>query len=111
MPAFGDLLGQKAAWAIRTYIETRPDEDAMEDASAELKGIRDTLKGWSDNSGNADIAPLLARLQEIAGGIETVSGAPVADSAASRAANILATKPEAYASAAEALTIGLSAAK
>jgi len=104
MPAFGDLLGQKAAWAIRTYIETRPDEYAMEDASAELKGIRDTLKSWSDNSGNADIAPLLARLQEIAGGIETVSGAPVADSAASRAANILATEPEAYASAAEAHT-------
>ena len=25
MPAFGDLLGQKTAWAIRTYVETRPD--------------------------------------------------------------------------------------
>ena len=23
MPAFGELLGQKAAWAIRTYVETR----------------------------------------------------------------------------------------
>lgn len=28
MPAFGELLGQKAAWAIRTYLETRPDEEA-----------------------------------------------------------------------------------
>ena len=27
MPAFGDLLGQEAAWAIRTYIESRPQED------------------------------------------------------------------------------------
>lgn len=27
MPAFGELLGQEAAWAIRTYIETRPQED------------------------------------------------------------------------------------
>jgi cytochrome c-550 PedF len=26
MPAFGELLGQDAAWAIRTYIETRPDD-------------------------------------------------------------------------------------
>ena len=27
MPAFGELLGQEAAWAIRTYIESRPQED------------------------------------------------------------------------------------
>ena len=29
MPAFGELLGQEAAWAIRTYIETRPDDGAL----------------------------------------------------------------------------------
>ena len=26
MPAFGAVLGQKAAWAIRSYLETRPDD-------------------------------------------------------------------------------------
>ena len=37
MPAFGELLGQKAAWAIRTYIETRPDEGAMDEYQTELQ--------------------------------------------------------------------------
>ena len=36
MPAFGELLGQEAAWAIRTYIEARPDDVAMEEVAAEL---------------------------------------------------------------------------
>ena len=107
MPAYGELLGQKAAWAIRTYIETRPDDYAMEEAADELKAIRDELKAWA----GGDIAGITARLHEIAGGIETLSGAPVADSAASRAAAILDTDPEAVARAAEILTIGLPAAQ
>lgn len=110
MPAFGELLGQKAAWAIRTYIETRPDDAAMEEVSDELKGIRDQLQAMAD-SGEGDSAPLQSRLQEIAGGVETLSGAPLADSVAYRAANLLADDPSAYGSAAETLTIGLSAAE
>lgn len=43
MPAFGELLGQKAAWAIRTYIETRPDDGALDDHADRLKQIRDEL--------------------------------------------------------------------
>ena len=27
MPAFGDLLGQEAAWAIRTYIDAQPEDN------------------------------------------------------------------------------------
>ena len=46
MPAFGELLGQKAAWAIRTYIETRPDDGALDDFTPRLKEIRDTLANW-----------------------------------------------------------------
>lgn len=109
MPAFGELLGQDAAWAIRTYIETRPDTDAMEGASEELKSIRDKLEGYAADTSGADPDALKARLSEIAGGIETLSGAPVADSVAFRAANIIDGTPEAYKSAAETLTIGLSA--
>ncbi|MBN9887800.1 cytochrome c-550 PedF [Salipiger abyssi] len=105
MPAFGELLGQKAAWAIRTYVEARPDDMAVEDQSDELKGIRDQLA-----AGEGDVAALQARLAEIAGEIETLSGAPVADSIAFRAANQLAADPGATAHAAETLTIGLSAA-
>ncbi|GIT89545.1 cytochrome c-550 PedF [Jannaschia pagri] len=106
MPAFGDLLGQEAAWAIRTYIETRPDDQAIEEITPELAALRD---GLSD--GSADGSDAAARLAEIAAGIETLSGAPLADSVAFRAANALTADPTATAKAAEILTIGLSAAK
>ncbi|MEM7491379.1 MAG: cytochrome c-550 PedF, partial [Pseudomonadota bacterium] len=62
-------------------------------------------------AGTADAGTAADRLREIAGGIETLSGAPVADSAAWRAANILEADGAATARAAEILTIGLSAAK
>jgi len=106
MPAFGELLGQEAAWAIRTYIETRPDGDDIAAVSSELKEIRDTLE-----AGGGDVGALRARLREIAGGIGTLSGAPVADSVAFRAANLLEQDPGAKQKAAEVLTVGLSAAQ
>ena len=109
MPAFGDLLGQDAAWAIRTYIETRPDDVAMEEVAGELKTLRDQLAGYANDSSGADPDALKARLDEIAGGIETLSGAPVADSVAYRAAKLIDGTPASYKSAAETLTIGLSA--
>ncbi|MEP4194896.1 MAG: cytochrome c-550 PedF [Aliishimia sp.] len=110
MPAFGELLGQDAAWAIRTYIETRPDSDAMEEFSDELKGLRDQLAGYGADAAGADPDALKSRLSEIAGSIETMSGAPVADSVAFRAANLIDGTPAKYQAAAETLTIGLSAA-
>lgn len=110
MPAFGELLGQDAAWAIRTYIETRPDSDMMEEYSDELKELRDTLAALAEDTTGADPDALKARLSEIAGDIDTVSGAPVADSVAYRAANLIDGTAEMYKSAAETLTIGLSAA-
>jgi len=111
MPAFEEILGQKAAWALRTYIETRPDEDAMDAAADELKTIRDELEAWDANPSGADGAAVQARLAEIASNISTLSGAPVADSVAFRAANLLEAEPDQYRRAAEILTIGLSAAK
>ncbi|AUC55595.1 MAG: cytochrome c-550 PedF [Sagittula sp.] len=110
MPAFGELLGQEAAWAIRTYVETRPDDDSMAGVADELKGLRDQLDALSTGSGDADGEAIKAELTEIAAGIETMSGAPVADSAASRAAAFIDGTEEGYRHAAEALTIGLSAA-
>ena len=106
MPAFGDLLGQKAAWAIRTYIETRPDEGALDDFTPRLKEIRDALA-----AGSADVPAVVTELRDIAGKVETGSGAPVADSVAFRAANILEADDAAMGAAAETLTIGLSAAQ
>jgi hypothetical protein len=110
MPAFGELLGQDAAWAIRTYIETRPDDLAMDEYADELAAMRDQLKAYGDDTAGADPDALKARLSEIAADIPTMSGAPIADSVAFRAANLIDGSPEAYTAAAETLTIGLSAA-
>jgi cytochrome c-550 PedF len=107
MPAFGELLGQEAAWAIRTYIETRPDDGALEAYSDRLKEIRDELEA----GGGADIPSLRAELDEIAQEVETASGAPVADSVAMRAAILLDGDDPQVSQAAEQLTIGLSAAQ
>ncbi len=116
MPAFRELLSQEAAWAIRTYLETRPDEDALEDHLADLKSIRDDLLAKVDanvkaEDAESEIAPFRAKMQEIADKIETASGAPKADSVAFRAASKLDGSPDSLKNAAEALTIGLSAAK
>lgn len=111
MPAFGELLGQDAAWAIRTYVETRPDSDAMLEYSNELKDIRDHLVVYETDASGADPEALIARLTEIAESIPTLSGAAVADSVAFRAAHQIDGTPESYKHAAETLTIGLSAAK
>ncbi len=110
MPAFGDLLGQKAAWAIRTYIETRPDDGALDDHSDRLKEIRDELVAMAEGA-DGDTAALQSELTEIAGTIETGSGAPVADSVALRAAVLISGEAPDFAQAAEQLTIGLSAAQ
>lgn len=110
MPAFGELLGQEAAWAIRTYIETRPDDGALDSQTPRLLEIRDELTAMAGGAAG-DTAALLSELSEIAGEVETASGAPVADSVAFRAAGLIGGETPDFAAAAEALTVGLSAAK
>ncbi|GHC27723.1 MULTISPECIES: cytochrome c-550 PedF [Gemmobacter] len=105
MPAFGEVLGQKAGWAIRTYIETRPEDGALDGHSARLTAIRDALM-----AGGADQPALKEELGAIAVEVKTASGAPVADSAASRAAKLLDGSDLGAKHAADALTVGLSAA-
>jgi len=109
MPAFGELLGQKAAWAIRTYIETRPDDGELDSHTPRLLEIRDQLAEMG-KGGDGDAAALQAELSDIAANVSTGSGAPVADSVAFRAANLISGDAPDYAHAAEALTVGLSAA-
>ena len=50
MPAFGELLGQKAAWAIRTYVETRPDDGALDEYGGQLEELRDQIAAWSETA-------------------------------------------------------------
>lgn len=105
MPAFGDILGQKAAWAIRTYVETRPEDGALDAHAKRLHEIRDEL-----GSGKvADTEALKKELETIAIQVKTASGAPVADSVTYEAARILSDEPESWKRASEVLTVGLSA--
>jgi cytochrome c-550 PedF len=108
MPSFGDLLSQKTAWAIRTYIETRPDDQAVNAESPALKELRDELDQWAKGEGTPDDAAMRAKLDDIAVRIPTMSGAPIADSVAFRASEQLDGTPESYGKAAETLTVGLS---
>lgn len=116
MPGFGDLLGQEAAWAIRTYVETRPDEDAIAEHLDVLQEYRDALKGHVESGkpaaeNEAELVSIKEKLVEISGKLKTGSGAPQADSVASRAAAALDGSDGGVAAAAEILTVGLSAAQ
>lgn len=114
MPAFGELLGQEAAWAIRTYIETRPDEGALDDHVARLKEIRDQLQEAMTSGkamGDDAIAAIRSEMAEIGSKIPTGSGAPMSDSVATRAAAMLDGSEKSLHNAVETLTIGLSAAQ
>lgn len=116
MPPFGDLLGQETAWAIRTYVETRPEDNAFGSVQGRLQEIRDQLEAWTtegaDPAGLTEQAEQLkAELLEINNGAKTASGAPRAESAVSRAALALNGEAGSFKTAAEQLTIGMSAAR
>lgn len=121
MPAYEDLMNQQAMWAIRTYIETRPDPDGIAEFMPRLRDIRDGLRekqeaiaaGTATEADYADeIAELHVELMEIAVAVPTMSGAPKADSIARRAAVILERGGErSLRDADETLTIGLSVAR
>lgn len=121
MPAYEELMNQQAMWAIRTYIETRPDPDGIAEFMPRLRDIRDGLREKQDAiaAGTAteqdyadEIAALHVELMEIAVAVPTMSGAPKADSIARRAAVILERGGErALREADETLTIGLSVAR
>jgi len=119
MPAFEEILGQEAAWAIRTYVETRPADGAFDEHSKRLVTIRDSLKalaGAIEAGGKAEdfasaAEDMKKEMTKINDAAKTASKAPKVESAVSRAAAVLDGKPESFGKAAEMLTIGLSAAK
>lgn len=74
MPPFDGILNQQAIWAIRTYVETRPDDMEMADQKAKLTELRDKLIAVQDDP---EAAAALAPEFEAAGqGFEALSGAP-----------------------------------
>jgi cytochrome c-550 PedF len=120
MPGFEEVFNQEAMWAIRTYVEARPDDKAMAGLTPKLREIRDDLEtraaamsgGEGYDAHEAAVAAMADDLGEIAAEIPTMSGAPVADSIARRASMALEGGSQAAVrEAAEILTIGLSAAQ
>jgi len=91
----------------------------LDDFSDDLKAIRDDLvakaKALGDDSDYADIADEVdaykEKLSDIAVEVATASGAPVADSAVSRAVASLDGSAQGVKNAAESLTVGMSAAQ
>lgn len=119
MPAFEGVLDQKAAWAIKTYVESRPEDGAYDAFSDRLSTIRDRLAviaddvdGGADASGFADeAASLKGELAEMASGILSASGGDRTDSIALQASLALGHEPPAFRNASDTLTVGLSAAQ
>ncbi|MBF9036715.1 cytochrome c-550 PedF [Rhodobacterales bacterium HKCCE2091] len=111
MPAFGELLGQEAAWAIRTYIETRPDDQQVHELTPGLRDLRDRLATLAENPDAEPLDAIQADLTAMSEQLETLSGSDYVDSVAIRAVRIIDGSPEAYHRAAEIVTIGLPSAE
>ncbi len=117
MPGFEGILTQEAAWAIRTYLETRPADDAFKEHDERLHAIRDSLKamagaiaaGGKPEDFAEAVESIKKEMDDINAAVKTASKAPKAESSVSRAAAALDGTPESFNKATEMLTIGLSA--
>lgn len=101
MPPFEGILNQEAIWAIRTYVETRPDDQEIAESAATLAEMRDKLAAVQDDQPAA-----IALADEIASagqGFEALSGAPRAITPFDEAAHLLSTQPPHVSAALETL--------
>lgn len=102
MPPFKGILNQQAMWAIRSYIETRADEDAIAERADALAALRDKLSTVADDQAAATaLAPELMAAGE---GFETLSGAPRAVTPFDEAAWQLSSNPPHVKAAIETLS-------
>ncbi|MBO6759013.1 MAG: cytochrome c-550 PedF [Roseibium sp.] len=87
MPPFQDILNQEAVWAIRLYIETRPDDQELVARKDELHEMHDRVQDLKEGSANTD--DLLALLEEKGASFQALSGAPRSITVLDEAAYIL----------------------
>lgn len=105
MPTFDGLLSQEAGWAIRTYLETRPDLDQLDEVEPRRVELRDAIvAAGADAEALGSIANELITL---ASAIESLSGAKTVDTPMSRAALLLAADPSNATKAVDVLSDGL----
>ncbi|MEZ5823710.1 MAG: hypothetical protein R3C97_02880 [Geminicoccaceae bacterium] len=97
------IAGPEGGLGDPHHIETRPDDGALDEFNDRLHEIRDDLaaKAEAVDAGSAKIedfsAEIAAYVEEMSGiaeNVVTASGAPVADSAVSRAIHALDGSPE-----------------
>lgn len=91
MPPFSDILNQEAMWAIRTYVETRPDNDDLAARQDELHALYEKVAALSEDATTANT--VAAELAEVGASFETLSGAPKSVSALEEAAWLLRAQP------------------
>lgn len=104
MPPFNDILSQEAIWAIRTYVETRPDDQDLKDKQGDIQSYHQQLADAGDDAAAAALAePMAASGADL----EALSGAPKAITALDEAAWLLAQDPPARKDALDALTAAL----
>lgn len=104
MPPFGDILSQEAIWAIRTYIETRPDDQELAEKQPDIQSYHAQLSNAADD---AAVAALAEALASSAAELETLSGAPKTITALDAAAFLLAQDPPQRKKALDVLTQAL----
>ncbi|MEM6487074.1 MAG: cytochrome c-550 PedF, partial [Pseudomonadota bacterium] len=87
MPSFDGLLSQEAAWAIRTYVETRPDPDQLDAIETDRRALMARLTA---SDGDADaIGAIADDLLTLSSSVDTAYGEGQADTPMARAAAIL----------------------
>lgn len=87
MPPFEDILSQEAIWAIRLYVETRPDDQEMLSRQAELHEAREAVAALTDSPSEAEA--VIAKLEAVGASFEAMSGAPRSVTVLDEAAFIL----------------------
>lgn len=105
MPPFGDIMSQEAIWAVRLYVETRPDDQEMADNVDTVRALRDKLVAVQGDPAAA--AALVPELEEAGSGFEALSGAPVSVTVMDQAAYYLSQPTPHVNAAVEALNSAL----
>lgn len=93
MPPFADILSQEAIWAIRLYIETRPDADEMSDRRDEIAGLRDKVAALGADADAAQAEALATELDTVGDSFAALSGAPKSVTVLQQSAHILRANP------------------
>lgn len=91
MPPFNDILSQEAIWAIRTYVETRPDDQEFVSRKSEIQAINARIEELAADPSNA--GEVADALFEIGASFEAASGAPKSITALEEAGYLLRADP------------------